>query len=529
MFNRLSECNFLWIIIIFNFLQLQGKMEVACHLEENEEDNDNKLPDLPDGPAKQTDRPEVQLGQKGGADDECEKTCYININGKEFFTQMNKLYKANKAIKDNYENAVRHEIASFQEALLASRGVAKRAPTSFGGDPDSVPAGLNLGGDRWMQTDNRSVLFFHRMKLRNKTHFQMEGLSYSFNSLTCRLRLQDLRLRGTFERLMLDPGASFFYQPTFGTADLLLQDVRCTMVARLRLDAGRLRAELMKSSGQDLLQVDDHNVRLTYDDNESNKEPETITLTANVIRNLKDKIRNDLNEWIKDYFNDYYAYHGPQYLADDRYQKFDNDRIGLTNNYTDNVIKTLRQRLPRVLELPDFTITTVNAMRISLTSGTVQGLNSLHRRSMATDFLDTRFNRRVVETVVGFSGVRLTYKFEVKFDQKTKRGNFHLTFNEITSHMCLMLYNSKQKHKLYFNDIEMSEPAAAVDGEAQQHVARFKYLVEHELKTILKHLLREVILKMRYITECDYPRINKLKPSNNIFGNSNTSEEPNEG
>lgn len=49
MFNRLSECNFLWIIIIFNFLQLQGKMEVACHLEENEEDNDNKLPDLPDG------------------------------------------------------------------------------------------------------------------------------------------------------------------------------------------------------------------------------------------------------------------------------------------------------------------------------------------------------------------------------------------------------------------------------------------------------------------------------------------------
>lgn len=39
-----------------------------------------------------------------------------------------------------------------------------------------------------------------------------------------------------------------------------------------------------------------------------------------ILGNLKDKIRNDLNEWIKDYFNDYYAYHGPQHLADDRYQ-----------------------------------------------------------------------------------------------------------------------------------------------------------------------------------------------------------------
>ncbi|XP_013145041.1 PREDICTED: uncharacterized protein LOC106108422 [Papilio polytes] len=128
-----------------------------------------------------------------------------------------------ESVRKKYEEAIESDDLDKQmlDMMLKSKGTAERVSQGSGGDPSFIPAGINLGGYSMMRLQD-SILFFHRMKLRNNTHFRVDALHNDFSNmvLTAKLSLNDLHILGAYERVLTESDPSeLFYKPTFGEVE----------------------------------------------------------------------------------------------------------------------------------------------------------------------------------------------------------------------------------------------------------------------------------------------------------------------
>ncbi|CAG5000945.1 unnamed protein product [Parnassius apollo] len=112
--------------------------------------------------------------------------------------------------------------------MLKTRGAAESAIHSAAGNPAFIPAGINFGGNCLIDL-NDSYLSFHRMKLRNNTHFRINFLHNDLANmvLTAKLSLNDLHIVGAYERMTYKVQTNtkynllyeIFYTPAFGEVE----------------------------------------------------------------------------------------------------------------------------------------------------------------------------------------------------------------------------------------------------------------------------------------------------------------------
>ncbi|CAK1551218.1 unnamed protein product [Leptosia nina] len=273
------------------------------------------------------------------------RACWPKFEVTKYYKILDNLDDKYAEVRQNYQAAV--GVDNFDADMLAmlikSGGVAERT-AYVSGDRTHIPAGINLGGYSMMRVP-KNILFFHRMKLRNDTHFRVQYLQNDLENMVLRSRiaLNDLRVMGSFDRAITDSNPSnLFYVPTFGKAEFLLKNVKYSMEGRYRLIQNTLNLVLVISE----LKVDD---------------------VIMVVHGFLDRLKTDLDHWLKDYFNDYLTYYS---IAgrdlNSEFQKYDAEKALALNDFTDNAINVIIRKLHRVkagsVKLPNFTIYALNGM-----------------------------------------------------------------------------------------------------------------------------------------------------------------------
>ncbi|XP_059052245.1 uncharacterized protein LOC131846843 [Achroia grisella] len=207
-----------------------------------------------------------------------------------------------------------------------------------------------------------TISFFHRLKLRNDTHFHVNYIHNDLLNmqLESRISLNDLHLIGTYERSMTDKNPSIlYYTPTFGQIEFLLKDVQYKMKGRYRLVQERLFIELVISA----IKVDD--ILMSYS-NKTTKSP-SISLHRRNIEQFLERLKVDLDKWLRDYFNDYLLYidlAGPASNA--KFQEYDKNKALTLNEYVDTALSLMKRRLQKLkataVKLPMFSIFSTNGV-----------------------------------------------------------------------------------------------------------------------------------------------------------------------
>ncbi|XP_039753457.1 uncharacterized protein LOC120628871 [Pararge aegeria] len=426
--------------------------------------------------------------------------CWKSYDVEEHFDVMDKLDEQYAEVKNNY-NAMARDNNFDKDMLLKlvkNRGKAERAIHAAQGDENLIPAGINLGGYCMMKLP-KSLLFFHRMKLRNNTTFRITSLNSDLGELKMKahITLNDLHLFGSYDftNILNKPGI-LSYDPTFGQVELLLKNVRYKMEGRYRLLKNRLYVELIIS------EIDLDEVRMMFPNKASSH---SVSLERKNIDVFMDRLKVDLDKWLKDYFNDYLMY----YVAaeDAEFEKYNQKKTMALNQYADKAINKVIERLGEInanaVYLPTFEIHSMSVAEVSLKDGVLRGLDSIYRRSVTTGTKNN--NVRTVDTVVSFSSLKLSYRYEavLKSGLPPVTGVLTLTADELTAHMALSLTKHPEAVDLSFTFLEQAKPETlTMEGPASRMISNFKYMLEHHIIAIMSNTLMHNIQMLGTLDRC---------------------------
>ncbi|XP_063624280.1 uncharacterized protein LOC134796192 isoform X5 [Cydia splendana] len=444
-------------------------------------------------------------GQKQKLDDpENPNGCWISLNEQSHFAKMSQLEKKYKDVREAYAKAI--DTQKFNERMLEAlaqrRGIAERALQKFEGNPNVIPAGLNLGTYCMMRMP-ASVLFFYRLKLRNNTRFTVNFIHNDVEQLTLsmRLSLNDLHLVGEYERALtssMEP-SQLYYRPNKGEVEFLLKDVKYKVEGRYRLLDGRFHIEHIIS------EIPPMQILMRYSLDSDGK---SVPLDPNSLKDYLNRMQTDLDHWLKDYFNDFLMlYEVEEAQKNKQIQEYENERTILLNQFADQVMGVLNGRLREKgpsLIMPDFTLNTPNGMQIKLYDGTVRGLDTMYRRSVTTGKHVGEV--RHVNTDIGFSGLKTEYRYDtyVTTGMPPMSGVFVLNSEDISAHMALQVVGYKPSvPDLLFTILGHGKPSLTVEGPASRIIANFKHLLEHQVISIMSSTLIHHILSLSALTKCD--------------------------
>ncbi|CAH2048702.1 unnamed protein product, partial [Iphiclides podalirius] len=431
--------------------------------------------------------------------------CWMQVDAKKHFEIMDALDDRFASIRKQFQEAAENSNFSkdMLDMMLKTRGVAQREIHNAAGDPSFIPAGINLGGYGMMGLQN-SILFFHRMKLRNNTHFRVKTLQNDLANmvLTTQLSLNDLHILAAYERAIIqNDAADLFYAPTYGELELLLRNVEYNMEGRYRMLRDKLAIELMVSN------ISLGDILMTYQNNE--REKTSMGLERKDIGEFLDKLKTALDKWLKDYFNDYLMYFGfVGAKANEKFIQYNQEKTVALNEYADEVLERIRGRLKelklRTVRLPQFAVTSIDGMRFKLTQGVLRGLDTIYRRSLATGRKDNKI--RNVNAVVGFSSLKATYQYEAEFNTGVPpiTGKLVVTADELIAHMGLTLIKDPETLDLMFDSIQQINPESlTLEGPANRIIASFKNLLERHVFTFISNTIIHYIRMLRTITRCE--------------------------
>ncbi|XP_046966152.1 uncharacterized protein LOC124534384 [Vanessa cardui] len=451
---------------------------------------------------------------------QCKNDCWTSFNAKEHFKIMDALDDRYEKVRRNFQRTVGGQ--EFDNdmlvAMLKSRGIAERTLHEAQGNQNVIPAGINLGGYCMMKMP-KAVLFFHRMKLRNSTVFRITDINNDFANLIMRasINLSDLHLFGSYDLTIATKPGYLAYEPTFGQVELLLKNVRYKMEGRYRFLKNKLSIELIISE----VLIDD--ILMMYQTKNSTS---SVKLHRKNINVFIERLQVDLDKWLKDYFNDYLMY----YVAadDEEFLNYNREKILALNNFTDNAINTIIKRIHDIkadaVKLPAFTIFVTNDKEVRLRDGVLRGLDSIYRRAIATGTKDKLLEDvRKVDTVVGFSDLKLIYRYDaiLKSGLPPVTGILILTADELTAHMGLRLVKSPDTADLSFRFLEQAKPETlTVEGPANRMISNFKYLLERHIIAIMSNTLMHNINMLGTLDKCV-----PLLPTINEQTEQNPSEE----
>ncbi|KAL0882997.1 hypothetical protein ABMA27_016485 [Loxostege sticticalis] len=376
---------------------------------------------------------------------------------------------------------------------------------------DEIPAGLNLGGYCMMRMEN-SVLFFHRMKLRNNTRFRINSLHTDVRQMQilAQLSLNDLHLFGSYERAVTDQDPSvLYYAPTFGQVEILLRNVEYKMEGRLRLLENSLFIVMVNS------EITFYDALLLYKNN-ATQSAHPIPLTKKHIGRFLtyefvDRMKSDLDEWLRDYFNEHLILFPSPRSADlAKYRAYEKAKTSTLNKYVDEALIFLKQKLRQInatsVKLPSFTIFSQKGMEIKLKNGVLRGLDSMYRRSVATGKKDDS-NIRFVDAIVGFSSLKLIYEYNAYLTtgMPPLSGLLIMSADELTTHMALGLVKDPETVDLQFDSIQQRKPESlTIEGPANRMIANFKHILEYHIISIMTNTLTHNIRALKSLTKC-YP------------------------
>ncbi|XP_050350591.1 uncharacterized protein LOC126773638 [Nymphalis io] len=450
---------------------------------------------------------------------QCKIDCWTSFNAKEHFEIMDTLDDRYEKVRTNFQKTVggRGFDKDMLVAMLKSRGIAERALHEAQGHESMIPAGINLGGYCMMKMP-KSVLFFHRMKLRNNTTFRVTDINNDFANLIMisSISLNDLHLFGSYDLTIATKPGYLAYEPTFGQVELLLKNVRYKMEGRYRFSKKRLSIELVISE----LLIDD--ILMMYNTKNSTS---SLKLHRKNINVFIERLQVDLDKWLKDYFNDYLMYN--VIVNDDEFLNYNREKIIALNNFTDSAINTVIKRIHNIkadsVQLPAFTIFVSNDKEVRLRDGVLRGLDSIYRRAIATGTKEKYI--RKVDTVVGFSDLKLVYRYDaiLKSGLPPVTGILILNADELTAHMGLRLVKKSDTADLSFRFLEQAKPESlTVEGPANRMISNFKYLLERHIIAIMSNTLMHNINMLGTLDKC----VPLLLPSEGS-NDQNLSEEQN--
>ncbi|KPJ08573.1 hypothetical protein RR48_12326 [Papilio machaon] len=357
--------------------------------------------------------------------------CWMNVNAQDHFETMDGLDGRYESVRKKYEEAIKSDDFDKQklDMMLKTKGAAERVSQKSGNDPGIIPAGINLGGYSMMRLRN-SILFFHRMKLRNNTHFRVDVLHNNLSNmvLTAKLSLNDLHILGAYERLITESDPSeLFYKPTFGEVE-----------------------------------------------------------------------------------------------------EYEKEKSLALNDYTDQVLEKMKKRLRELdfeaVQIPKFAVTAVTGMQIKLTNGVLRGLDTIHRRGVATCKKEDKF--RKIDMMIGFSSLQATYQYEAVFNTGVPpiNGILFVTAHELTAHMGLVLTKNPQTLNIVIDSVEQAKPESiTVEGPANRIIGNFKNLLERHVFTFISNAIIHNVKMISTITHCE-PRLNPFHIEEQTFSQEN---EPN--
>ncbi|XP_063363977.1 uncharacterized protein LOC134652745 [Cydia amplana] len=418
---------------------------------------------------------------------------------------MSQLEKKYKDVREAYAKAIDSQRFNERmlEALAQRRGIAERALQKFEGNPNVIPAGLNLGSYCMMRMPG-SVLFFYRLKLRNNTRFTVNFIHNDVEqlTLTMRLSLNDLHLLGEYERAITsnEHPSQLYYSPNKGEVEFLLKDVKYKVEGRYRLLDGRLHIEHILS------EIPPMQILMRYSADTDGK---SVPLDPNSLQDYLNRMQTDLDHWLKDYFNDFLMLYGVEEVQKNKQiQEYENERTILLNQFADQVMGMLNGRIREKgpsLMMPDFTLNAANGMQIRLYDGSVRGLDTMYRRSITTG----KYVREVrhVDTDIGFSGLKTEYRYDtyVTTGMPPVSGVFVLNSEDVSAHMALQIVGYKPSvPDLLITFLRHGKPESlTVEGPASRIIANFKHLLEHHVISIMSTMLIHHIRSLSALTKCE--------------------------
>ncbi|XP_063825710.1 uncharacterized protein LOC135075262 [Ostrinia nubilalis] len=457
-----------------------------------------------DGNVKKTQRTsdnsvEAHLEDSRQVDDQ---HCWITLNAKNHFETMDALDERYAKCRHSFHNKITADNQEFDKHLLKAMLSSRGRVSGQKGNPNDIPAGLNLGGYCMLKME-KSVLFFHRMKLRNNTRFRINYLHTNLKDLEIRtqLSLHDLHLVGSYERAITDNDPSIlYYVPTFGQAEILLRNVEYKMEGRMRMLEDSLFIVLVNS------EISYYDAVMIYKNNATQNNP--IPLNEAVTDDFIERMKSDLDEWLRDYYNEHLIFFnkiGP--AASEKYREYEKQKTAILNSYVEDSIMELKSKLHKVnstsVKLPNFSIFSITGMEIKLRDGVLRGLDSMYRRSMATGKKDK--DVRMVDAIVGFSSLKVVYKYNAQLSNGMPplNGLMIMTADELTSHMAMQLVKEPETVDLRFDFIRQMKPESlTIEGPANRMIANFKHILEHHIISLMTNALIHNIRSLSTLTRC---------------------------
>ncbi|XP_050684645.1 uncharacterized protein LOC126979404 [Leptidea sinapis] len=430
--------------------------------------------------------------------------CWITLDAYRFLYAMDKLDAKYDGVRKKLDAmATKSNFDDEMKSMIEkTKGAAERTSYKFRSQRGVIPAGINLGGYCMMRMP-KNIMFFHRVKLRNDTFFRLNYIKNDLKNLVlhARLSLNDLHLYGSYDRTVTDSEPSnLFYVPTFGQAEILLKNVKFNMEGRYRLLQNRLHLVSVIS------EVNMEDILMTY--RSKNTSTPAIQLQKKNLEGCLGRLKTDLNEWLKDYFNDYLMYFGLDAKTSYKdFQEYNIKKTTLMNTFTDQsinlIIRKLHQAKVGSVKLPKFTIYTVNGMQIHLRDGVLRGLDSMYRRSVATGTKDRNIYK--VDADIGFSDVKVIYSYDALLSTGVPAlsGNLILTADEVIAHMAVSMVKDPQTVDLKFLYLKQAKPEAlTIEGPANRMLTHFKFLLERHIIAIMTNILVHNINMLDTVTRC---------------------------
>ncbi|CAH2096029.1 unnamed protein product [Euphydryas editha] len=470
----------------------------------------------------------------------CQRHCWTTFDTKENYKILKELDDRYANVRQNFHDTVGGDDFDKEMlmALLKNRGIAERALHDAEGDWTVIPAGINLGGYCMMKLPT-SMLFFHRMKLRNNTIFRITELKNDFKNLAlhARILLNDLYLFGSYDVTTATKPGVLGYEPSFGQVEILLKNVKYTVEGRYRLLKNRLNIEMIVSE----LHIPE--IMMMYRNKNSTEE---VQLKEKNIAEFSQKLKADLDKWLKDYFNDYLMHY---VVADDKnFEKYNREKTEVLNKFTDKTIDKIVNRIHEIkanaVRLPSFTIYIAHFKEIRLRDGVLRGLDNIYRRAITTANTERDYTFWNVDTVVGFSDLKLIYRYDaiLKSGLPPVTGTLILTADELTAHMRLTSVIDSGDTDLSFKFLEQRKPESLiVEGPANRMISNFKLILERHIIAIMSNTLMHNINMLSTISRCvplltaytgpkDLDSYNKIDENdNNIDDNEINNKNVNQG
>ncbi|KAJ0176511.1 hypothetical protein K1T71_007690 [Dendrolimus kikuchii] len=425
--------------------------------------------------------------------------CWMSLNAKKHFEKMDEIDEQYKNTRETYQNSLGVSFSqNILETLLKTKGIATRELFRNKEITDKIPAGLNLGGECMMRMPE-SILFFHRIKLRNNTYFRVNMLDVDLVNMVLKIRLSlnDLHLAGAYGRVLTDRGPGIlYYTPTFGEVEFLLKDANFNAEGRLRLVKDRLWIELIDS-------------KITTGDNlmSYSSDKSSIYLRPGNIEDVLERMKTDLQKWLKDYFNDFFMFHPLNKPPSTQFQEAENERTHALNDYADYAIQAIIHKIREInataVQIPPFTLRGSNRLVIKLHDGALRGLDTIYRRSVATGKKEGQL--RKVDIMIGFSSLKVLYRYEAELPNglSSLTGAIILTSDDLAGHLAISLVNNPEAVDINIDSIEQMKPESlTVEGSANRLISTYKHVLEHHIIAIMTNTLYHEIKMLRSLPRC---------------------------